>query len=170
MAIPIGEFRALDISLTEPANRTTAGTVVNSANPLDMGTINNTSGYVPVGPKAVWWRVTDFGGNSEVSNMKIWMSQNSSLVGTNEYYCDITDTWTQNKTVSQVSSGSPGRIPESQPSNNITRINGGSITGTGHNDTSQYVYLAMLIGSDETVGIKGGFEGGFQLSIKFDYA
>jgi len=170
MGVPTGEFRTLDTTLVEPADRTTAGTVVDGANPLDFGTVNNTSGYIQAGPKALWWRCTNLAGNSTISNMKFWMSQNSDLVGTNEYYCDITSVWTQNKTVSQTASGAPGILPSSLPSNNITRINGGSIGGTGHADTSQYIYLALSIGPDETIGAKGGAGGGFQMSLKFDYA
>jgi len=170
MGVPSGEFRTLDISLTEPTNRTTAGSVVDGTNPLDFGTVNNTSGYVQAGPKVLWWRCTNLAGYTTISNMKFWISSNSDLIGTNEYYCDITDTWTQNKTVSQVAAGVPGAFPQSLPSSNVTKIGGGNITGTGHSDTTQYIYTALSIGSDESIGIKGGSGGGMQMSLKFDYA
>lgn len=170
MAVPSGELRTTSISLTEPADRTIAGNVVSVTNPLDFGTANNTNGIVQVGPKVLWWRCTDLAGYSAISNMKFWMSANSDLNGTNEYYCDITSTWTQNKTVVQVSGGTPGVLPQSLPSSNITRIGGGNITGIGHADTSQYIYMALAIGPDETIGTKGGSGGSFQVSIKFDYA
>lgn len=170
MGVPQGEFRTTPVSLTEPDDRTTAGTVVNATTPLDFGTVNNTAGYVQVGPKVLWWRCTDLAGNAAIGNMKLWMSSNSDLVGTNEYYCDITSTWTQNKTVSQVAAGTPGGMPQSLPSNNITGIGGGDITGTGHGDTSQYIYVAFSISPGETIGLKGGTDGGLQLSLRFDYS
>lgn len=170
MGVPSGEFRTTSVTLTEPANRTTAGNVVDATNPLDFGTANNTSDIVQVGPKVLWWRCSDLAGNVTISNMKFWLSSNSGLDGTNEYYGDITSAWTQNKTISQVSSGTPGQLPESLPASNITGIGGGDITGTGHADTSQYIYLALSIRPDETIGAKGGSGGGFQVSIKFDYS
>ncbi|MFC1730536.1 hypothetical protein ACFL6I_09380 [candidate division KSB1 bacterium] len=170
MGIPAGEFRSLDITLAEPSNRTSAGTVINATNPLDFGTVNNTSGYIQAGPRVIWWRCTDLAGNTVISNMKFWMSSDSDLVGTNEYYCDITGIWTQNKTITQVSTGSPGLLPKSLPVSNIAKIGGGTITGTGHSDTSQYIYTAISVGPDEAIGAKGGVDGGFQLSLKFDYA
>ncbi|MCH8286923.1 hypothetical protein IIB79_10410 [candidate division KSB1 bacterium] len=170
MAVPTGEFRSTSITLSEPSNRTTAGNSVDATVPIDFGTINNTNGVVQAGPKVLWWRCTNLAGFSTIGNMKFWLSSNSDLDGTNEYYCDITNTWTQNKTISQVSSGSPGTIPQSLPASNLTKIGGSDITGTGHTDTSQYIYLALSIGSDETIGSKGGANGNFQVSIKFDYS
>lgn len=170
MAVPSGEFRTTSISLTEPTDRTNAGTVVDATNPLDFGTANNTNGFVQAGPQALWWRCTDLAGFTTISNVKFWLSANGDLNGTNEYYCDITSSWTQNKTVSQVSAGAPGTLPQSLPSSNITKNGGGDITGTGHADTSQYIYLALSIGSNETIGTKGGSNGDFQVSIKFDYS
>ncbi|MFC1556150.1 hypothetical protein ACFL67_03615 [candidate division KSB1 bacterium] len=170
MGVPTGEFRTTDISLTEPSDRTLDGTVVNTANPLDFGTVNNTGGSVQAGPKVLWWQCTDLAGNTTLSNLKFWLSSNSDLAGTNDYYLDISDTWTQNKTVSQTSSGNPGHAPRSLPAANISCISGGNITGTGHADTSQYIYLALSIGRDEAIGNKGGADGGFKFSLKFDYA
>jgi len=170
MAVPTGEFRSTSIALSEPADRTIAGNSVDTTVPLDFGTVNNTNGIVQAGPQVLWWRCSNLAGFSTISNMKFWLSLNSDLDGTNEYYSDISSAWTQNKTVSQVSSGSPGNIPQSLPASNLTKIGGGDITGIGHNDTSQYIYLALSIGSDETIGSKGGANGNFQISIKFDYS
>ncbi|MFC1555120.1 hypothetical protein ACFL7D_10825 [candidate division KSB1 bacterium] len=170
MALPVGEFRTTSINLSEPVDRTTAGNIINSTNPLDFGTVNNTNGIIHAGPKIIWWRCTDLAGFTQISNLKFWLSQNNDLNGTNEYYCDITSVWTQNKTIAQVSSGIPGNLPLSLPASNITGISGSDITGTGHIDTSQYIYLAFAIGPDETIGAKGGANSGFTISIKFDYS
>ncbi len=169
MAVPSGEFRTISTTLSEPGDRTTAGNTIDNTTPLDFGSVNNTGGNTLVGPKVIWWRCTNLAGFSTISNMKFWLSSNSDLSGTNEYYCNITNTWTQNKTIAQVASGSPGLLPQSVPNSNIVKINGGNITGTGHSDTSQYIYLAFSIGLDEPIGIKGGADGGFQVSLKFDF-
>lgn len=170
MGVPTGEFRTTSITLTEPVDRTTAGTKVDSNNPLDFGTINNTGGTIQTMPKVIWWRCTDMSGNAVINNMKFWLSSNSDLVGDNEYYCDITSTWTQNKILSQVSGGTPGSLPQASPVSNITKMSGADISGINHANTSQYIYLGLSIGADETIGAKGGNTGGFQVSLKFDYA
>jgi len=170
LTVPTVEFRSLDITGTEPANRTTAGSVVNQSNPLDFGTANNTAGAVNVGPKCIIFRCSNLQGNTTISNMRFWLSSNSDFVGSNSFYCDITDTWTQNKTVGQVSGGTPGICPASIPSANVTKIGGGDITGIAHADTSQYIYLALSIGSDEVIGAKGETGGAFSYSTKFDFS
>ncbi|MFC1562996.1 hypothetical protein ACFL4Z_02995 [candidate division KSB1 bacterium] len=170
LTIPTVEFRALDITETEPSDRTTAGSVVSQSSPLDFGTANNTAGAVNVGPKCIIFRCSNLQGNTTISNMKFWLSSNFDFVGNNLFYCDINNTWTQNKTVGQVSGGTPGLCPTSTPSANVTKIGGGDITGIGHADTSQYLYLAMNIRSDEIIGTKGGAGGAFGYSMKFDFS
>lgn len=170
MAIPSVEFRSLNISETEPTNRTTAGYVISPTAPLNFGTVNNTAGNVYAGPLCTIFRCTNLQGNTTISNLRFWLSSNNVLVGSNFYYCDITSTWTQNKTAAQVAAGTPGLIPTSVPAANVQKMNGGLITGTDHDNTSQYIYLALKIGADETIGIKGGTGGGFAYSMKFDYA
>jgi len=170
LTVPTVEFRELDITDTEPADRTTSGSVVSSSSPLDFGTVNNTSASATAGPKCVIFRCSNLQGNTTISNMKFWLSANSDFEGTNEYYCDITDTWTQNKTVGQTSGGTPGICPTSVPSANVTKIDGGDITGITHAQTSQYIYFALSIGTDELIGTKGGAGGAFGFSLKFDYS
>jgi len=170
LIVPTVEFRSLDIAQTEPTDRTTAGTVVSQTNPLDFGTANNTADAVEVGPKCVIFRCSNLQGNTTISNMRFWLSSNVDFVGTNYYYCDITNAWTQNKSVGQVSGGVPGICPTSISTSNLTKINGGDITGTTHSQTSQYIYLALSLGIDEVIGSKGGVGGGFSYSLKFDFS
>ena len=92
LIVPTVEFRELDITETEPADRTIAGSVVSQSNPLDFGTANNTAGSVNVGPKCIIFRCSNLQGNSTISNMKFWLSSNSDFSGNNLYYCDITGT------------------------------------------------------------------------------
>ena len=170
MAVPEVEFRTYDISLSEPADRTTAGSIIDGNNLLDFGSVNNTASNVNTVPKVCWFRVKNMNGNTSISNMKFFLSKNSVFEGSgNEYYLDITDTWTQNKTVGEVSSGNPGICPQKEPSANMQKINGGIITGTGHDDTSQYIYIALNISASEPVGSDKGLTGGFKFCCKFDY-
>ena len=170
LTIPTVEFRSLDITDTEPADRTTAGTAINQNSPLDFGTANNTAEAASAGPKCVIFRCSNLQGNSTISNMRLWLSSNSDFTGSNYFYCDVTSTWTQNKTVGQVSGGVPGLCPTSVPSANVTKIDGGDITGITHAQTSQYIYLALSIATDELIGEKGDVGGAFAYSLKFDYS
>lgn len=143
------QFREFDITQTEPTDRTSDGNVASTiAFPTqDAGDDSAV--------KCIIFRATNLGMFSTITNMKFYLQNKTAFVGTNSYYCDITDTWTQSKTVSQVSGGTPGTIPESLPeSANVTKIGGGDITGVEHADTSQYIYLAFNIGLDETSGSK----------------
>lgn len=170
LTVPTVEFRSLDITDTEPADRTTSGTVVSSDNALDFGTANNTADAASVGSKCVIFRCSNLQGNTTISNIRFWLSLNADFMGTNYFYCDITSTWTQNKSVGQVSGGVPGICPSSVPSANVTKIDGGDITGTTHEQTSQYIYLALSVGTDEVIGEKGDVGGAFAYSLKFDYS
>ena len=170
MAVPTVEFRSLDITGTEPGDRTTAGSVVSAATPLDFGTVNNTAAAADAGPKCLIFRCSNLQGNTTINNLRFWLSSNADFTGTDLYYTDITNTWTQNKTVGQVSGGTPGAMPDSVPAANVTKIGGGDITGIAHADTSQYLYIAVNVGVDEVIGVKGGAGGAFAYSLKFDYS
>lgn len=155
------EIRGFDIALTEPADRTDGGYTLEI--PLHFGTqLKDQDSQV----KCIIFRVRNVGVNLTISNMKFYLQSKSGFVGANSYYCDVSSTWTQDKSVAQVSGGTPGTIPESLPgSANVTKIDGGDITDVGHADTSQYIYLAMNMGSDETDGMKS-----LTYRIQFDYA
>ena len=144
------EWRSFNIAGVAPTDRTTQGSVITADNPLNFGSVGAGSNS-PV--KVLVFRAKSLGLYATISNMRFYL-QAKDLVGTNSYYCDITNTWTQNKTPVQVSGGTPGTIPQTEPAANVTKIGGGNITGVGHADTSQYIYLAMNIGVDETGGAK----------------
>ncbi len=171
MGVPIGEFRSFDITGAEPADRTTEGVVVSASSLLDLGTVNNTSGSELIGPFCLIYRISDMAGNSSVYDIAFALIGNSALDGTNEYYLDITNTWTQNKTSEQVAAGNPGICPQSFPSSpNLQKKGGGDIAGTDHANTSQYIYIAFKIGQNESVGTdKGGACGGIRCGTKSAY-
>ncbi len=171
MGVPTGEFRSFDITGAEPSNRTTEGTVVSPSSLLDFGTVNNTSGPVMSGPFCLIFRISEMGGNSSVQEIAFALIGNSALDGDNEFYLDITDTWTQNKTVENVAAGNPGVCPQGFPASvNLQKMNGGIISGTDHSNTSQYIYVAARIAQNESVGTgKGGTGGGFRFGVKASY-
>lgn len=143
------EFRSFDITGNEPADRTSDGVEIASFNPLNFGSMGPGQDSVV---KCLIFRAKNLGVYATLSEMKFYL-QAKALVGTNDYYCDITDTWTKDKTPTQVEAGDPGTCPQVLPeSPNLTKIGSGDITGVGHADTSQYIYLCQYIADDEVSG------------------
>ncbi len=162
---PITEFRTLSITADEPADRTAAGTVVDAGAEFSLGEIDTTDEPQHLPIRVFWWRAADMGDAAEITNIRVWMDGTGGLTGTNQWYMDITDTWTKGKTPIQVMTGTPGNAPLSRPAPNLTAIGDGPITGTGHGQTSKYIYLAGRIGLDETTGEKTGLS----LHVTYDY-
>lgn len=163
--IPETEFRVLPVSSPEPTDRTTAGTAAGESQSLDLGAVDTTDEAQDTPVRVFWWRVKDMKGATEISNIRIWISDTTGFEGADTWYMDITDTWTQGKTPVQVKTGSPGAAPTSEPPANLTKHSGGTITGITHDQASQYIYITGKIGVDETTGEKTGLK----ISVKFDY-
>ena len=163
--VPTTEFRTLSVSSAEPIDRTTQGTVIGEGESLDLGEIDTTDEAQDSPVRVIWWRVSNMNGNTEISNIRVWVSSTTGYVGDNIWCMDITNSWTQGKNPVQVKAGTPGVTPNSEPSANLTRIDGGIITGTVHDQTSQYLYLTGAIGVNETTGEKTGLK----LTVKYDY-
>lgn len=151
--------------MPEPENRTAEGTVVGTGDTLDLGEVNTTDEAQETQVKALWWRVTNMNGNTEISNIRVWISDTAGYIGATAWYLDVTDTWTPGKTAVQVMTGNPGAAALFEPSANVTKMNGGTIMGTTHDQTSQYIYLTGKIGVNETTGEKSGPK----VMVKFDY-
>jgi hypothetical protein len=162
---PITEFRTLQVEAEEPTDRTTAGTVLGGETTLDLGEVDTTDEPQDIPVRVIWWRVADMSGASEITNIRVWLAGIGALSGTNLWYMDITDTWTKGKIPIQVATGSPGDAPLAEPTSNLTRIGGGTITGITHDQTSQYIYLTGRIGLDEPTGGKTGLT----LTVTYDY-
>ena len=162
---PDTEFRTLSILSTEPEDRTSEGTVIGTGNVLNLGEINTTDEAQDTPVQVIWCRVTNMNGSTEISNIRIWISDITGFVGNNIWYMDITDTWIQGKTAVQVKTGSPGTAPIVEPSANLTKIGGGVISDTTHDQTSPYMYITGNIGVNETTGTQNGLK----LTVKFDY-
>jgi photosystem II stability/assembly factor-like uncharacterized protein len=144
------QWRAFNITGAEPTDRTTEGIAISASNSLNFGSVGGGSNSAV---KCLIFRAVGLGVYTTISDMRAWL-QSKDLVGTNFYYMDITNTWTQNKILDQVAAGTPGTCPQSLPgAANLTKIGGGDITGVGHADTSQYVYVCQAIGGDEVGGV-----------------
>ena len=163
--VPTTEYRTCSVLLPEPVDRTTAGIVAGEGSSLDLDAVDTTDEAQDTPVRVIWWRVTDMKGNTEISNIRVWLSDTTGMVGSNTWHMDITDTWTAGKSAVQVKTGTPGAAPTEEPPANITRIGGGAITGTSHDQTSQYIYITGNIGVNETTGNKSGLK----LTVKFDY-
>lgn len=154
---PVMEFRTLPVSSAEPADRTTQGTVLGVGETLDLGAVDTTDEAQDTAVRVFWLRIADMGGYSEVGEIRVWIEDADEFPGANAWRLDVTDEWTPGKTAVQVETGSPGAAPLSEETAaEVTRIGGGVITGTGHADTSQYLYLAGRIGVNEPTGTKVG--------------
>ena len=166
MGVPAAQFRRLDISESEPSDRTTAGVEVSTDNVLDMGSANNSSGPVQLGPYCLIYRITDLNGNTKVDDLKFAVTNRSSLSSGNKFYLRISDTWIQNISFEEVAAGPPGLCEDGFSSqSNLQKISGGPIEGTGHADTSQYIYLAVQVPENEPVGEKESIK----LGVKGNY-
>lgn len=162
---PETEFRTLPVSSPEPDNRATGGTVIGEGESFDLGTVDTTDEAQDIPVRVFWWRVKDMDGAAEITNIRVWISDTSGYVGTDDWYMDICNTWTQGKTPVQVKTGKPGAAPFDEPEANLMKHGGGTITGTTHAQTSQYIYLTGTIGVNESMGEKTGLK----LTLKFDY-
>ena len=164
--IPITEFRTLPVSAAEPPDRTSQGTVLGAGDTLDLGTVDTTDEAQDTAVRVIWWRVCDMNGAVEVSDITVWLEGAGEFTGANAWRMDITDAWTRGKTPVQVETGSPGSAPVAEESAAaLTRIGGGPITGTGHDQTSQYIYLSGRIGVNEPTGAKTGLS----IRVKYQY-
>ena len=163
MGVPAAEFRRLDISESEPADRTTAGVVVSTENILDFGLVNNSSGAAQIGPVCLIYRITNMNGNSKIDDLKFAVTNRSVIGSANKFYIKISDTWIQNITFEEAAAGPPGICPEGFPSQaNVQKIGGGAIEGTDHSNTSQYIYLSASISENESAGEKEGIKFGIK--------
>jgi hypothetical protein len=155
--IPVTEFRTLPVSGAEPTDRTSQGEVIAEDGTLDLGTVDTTDEAQDTGVRVVWWRVSDMNGASEISDIRVWLEGADEFGGTNAWRMDITDIWTPGKTPVQVETGAPGEAPSTEEDGAaMTRAGGGVITGTAHDQTSQYIYLSGRIGVNEPTGNKTG--------------
>ncbi len=163
--IPETEFRTLPVQSPKPADRTSEGTVVGAGSSLDLGTVDTTDEAQVLPARVVWWRVKDMKGNSEISNIRVWLEGADLFIGTVAFYMDITDSWTSGKLPMDIQTGSPGTAPTAEGASNITRIGGGVITGVTHDQTTQYIFLSGTIGVNEPTGVKTSLT----LNMMYDY-
>ena len=163
--IPITEFRTLPVSVTEPADRTTQGTVVGTGDTLDLGMVDTTDEARDTTVRVVWWRVCDMNGAIEVCNLRVWLEGTEGVGGTADWRMDITESWTRGKTPVRVETGTPGAAPLAEGAPNLTGRVGGTITGVTHNQTTQYIYISGNVGVSVPTGVKSGI----RIVVKYDF-
>lgn len=189
MATPSTEFIAITMSDAATALDTSGERVAYSgdgavddsgSNNLDFGTVDITSGAADSDVKAVLWRVTDDGGNTEVSNFRLWLSSNgfddaATVLKFATAKLDPTSEWVQNPTTASYSFSN---LPESEPAQNVLAADGSgtSLALDGDNgpsnDTTEAMILYIAVGASETLGAYSGATSGFELrfTFKFDFS
>ncbi len=164
---PMTEFRTIPVTGSEPDDRTIRGTVMDPDGSIDLGAVDTTDEARDTEVRVFWWRVRDMNGASEVSDVRIWLEGADGFPGANSWRMDVTDGWTPGKTPVQVETGTPGAAPLSEAA--AVRLpamgGGGTIAGTGHGDTSRYIYLAGRIAVNEPAGEKTGL----RIRVRFRY-
>jgi len=137
---------------------------------LSFGQIDNSISGTISSTKVVAMSGVAFNGNSTLSNMKFYLLSSSAFtVGNFQFYMDINNTWTQNKSVMTDDDVVPTSLPGSQ---NYYHLGGGPIiTGSGQSDgLGQWIYLSVYAGTnvpDGTYGSLGG--GGLRYRVVYDY-
>lgn len=163
--IPVTEFRMFPVASPEPSDRTVMGTVVGDGRRLDLGQFDTTDEARETAAFVLWWRAVDLKDNDLITNVRVHLDTTGMTPGKTLWRMDITGIWTPGKTPVMIRTGSPGEAPLAPPGAPLERILGGPITGSGHDQTSQYIYLAAAVGVGEPVGIKTGPA----LIISFDH-
>ena len=164
------EFRVVEFDVSSATSGAWTGFVDTTTRVLDYGQVDNSQSGVNSTTKVVALSGVEFNGNSTIEDMKFYLLSLSAFAGgTYEFLMDITNTWTQNKVVTQANSNVPTTLPASQ---NYFRLGGGTqITGSGQVDgLGQWLYLAVFIGTDVPDGTYGGLgDNSFRYRFRFDY-
>jgi hypothetical protein len=164
------EFKVIEFDVSSAVSGQWLGFVNTTSRVLDFQQVDNSSSGVNSATKVVAMSGVEFNGNSTVENMRFYLASFSAFgAGAYEFLMDITNTWTQNKVVTQANDNVPTSLPGSQ---NYFRHGGGTqITGSGQVDgLGQWLYLAVFIGTDVPNGTYGGLgDNSFRYRFRFDY-
>ena len=117
--------------------------------------------------------VESWGDASGVFNMKVFVSDIGHFgVGTYRFLYDIQQHWQDSLTLSTDSSDMPTSAPSSP--NMLSTLGSGALANTGWYDESQvtqYLYLALYIGTNVPVGTKGGAgTAGLRYRLMYDFS
>lgn len=189
MATPSTEFIAITMSDAAAALDTAGERVAYSgdgnvddsgSNNLDFGSVDITSGAGNSEVKAVLWRVTDDGGNTSVSNFRLWLSSNgfddaATVVRFVAAKLDPVSEWVPSPTPASYSFSD---LPEAEPAQNVNAADGSSTSlaldgdNGPSNDTTEAMVLYVAVGANETLGTYSGVTAGseLQFTFKFDFS
>jgi hypothetical protein len=144
---------------------------------LDFGTINNTLSGVVSDTRLAYARISDLGDASGVFNMRFFLNSVSDFgVGTTRFLerkalhflgaISLTENNEDTPTNVPISSNYSGTITEPE-----FPLGKPWMSGILDNDAGQYVYLAILVGSDVPVGTYGGAGAGtFRYRLIYDFS
>lgn len=163
---PETEIRTLTVAAPEPEDRTIMGAVACEDNPFDFGTVDTTDEARELPVRVFWWRVKAMNDSRAISNVRIRLDGAAEIPGNIDWYLDVTDIWNPSKTAMHVMTGSPGRLPLSEPeAATVAPMSGDEYTGTGHGDTSKYIYISGKAGINVPVGALDGL----RLRVEYDW-
>ncbi len=106
---------------------------------------------------------------TQLFNMKFWLPSVTSFEGTVRFNMLTSSGWLQNEVVQN---NSVQQVPVTLPtSGNILRQDAsGIITGSGDAEVTEWIYLSVFTGTDESPGIKGGAgQNTFRYRLTADY-
>lgn len=189
MAAPTTRFRlipnataAADLNTTAKRLAAVSGQSIVSTgdgNEVDFGTIDISGGAANSAVKTVFWDVTADGGNTSVSNFRLWMSSNGfdqagsvaklqALSGADQASPSLTENYVADAVVASYTWGT---MPEAEPSQNIYPSDEGSsmALSTVSDDVLAWaMYLA--IASSETTGTYKGTTSNYELQFSHKYS
>jgi len=185
MGAPTTEFKQIPTDgsvaagdIDTGAERNTAmstWSAVDVGTPLDFGSVSISGGAANSSVQAVAFRVTAFNGNTTVTNMRFWVTENfaDSTVNWAKVDLDAGD-WVATPTPSNPTSAA---TPTSEPgTQNVLKADSSTTDLTDEytdvSDTTEAIVLHIAVGASETLGTYQGTAGSqdLQFNLKFDFS
>jgi hypothetical protein len=144
---------------------------------LNFGTVNTTVSGAISDTKLIYIRVSDLGSASGIFNMKFYLSNTSSFTTGRFRFLESKEIhFVPSNTLSEGNQDTPTTVPTSPnilgTVNDLALQNGNPIiSGILDNDTTQYVYLAILAEDDVPTKTYGGAgQGTLRYTFMADYS
>lgn len=164
------EVKIVEFDLSSAVSGTMIDFVDTTTRVLDFGQVDNSSAGVVSDTKLIAMSGLEFNGNTVIENMKFFLIAISAFTqGDYRFLMDLSNTYTQNKTLTTADDLVPTSLPSVQ---NYFQLGGHTqITGSGQGDgLGQWAYLAIFAGTDVPNDTYGGLgDGDFRYRITFDY-
>lgn len=136
---------------------------------LDFGYLNITSSGTISPTKCLIFRPEAMGDATQIYNFRMYVYGLSAWgTGTYNFLWKKTIHFTSDVGVTLADENLPTSLPAAQ--NVLSTASGTFIQDTTESGVSQYIYLALYVGTDVPVGEKGGAgEGSFRYRLTFDF-